>query len=419
MKVLVLGAGIVGTATAYYLAKFGCDVEVVERQSAAAMETSRANGGVIHVSEVQPWAQPGMPTKILSWLGKEDAPLLLRYGAIPNMWRWGLDFLRNCTEEKSRRHSLANLSLAKLSLRSIQELRAEHDLQYDLRTTGVLKVYSTPASLRDATALAKEWQRGGLEFEELTVHGCIEREPALAEAASAFVGGLYFPTEEMGDPNKFTQALARQCENMGVKFHYNVAVEKLIAQRGRATGVLTTAGELRGDAVVVAAGSYSTGLLRRLGIRISVYPVKGVTITVDAAPWRDAPQCAVIDDGRLFGLVPIGNRLRASGSAEVTGFDATPSPERCQAVIDNVISVFPSFAKCVDPATAFYWAGLRPVASSGVPYLGATTIPNLFVNTGHGHCGWTMGCGSGRVVASLVTKRAPDIDTSAFAPTLH
>ncbi len=419
MKVLVLGAGVVGTATAYYLAKAGCDVEVVERQPAAAMETSRANGGVIHVSEVQPWAQPGMPTKILRWLGKEDAPLLLRYGAIPHMWRWGLDFLRNCTEEKSRRSSLANLGLAKLSLQSIQEIRSAHGLNYDLRTTGVVKVYADRTALRDATALASEWQRGGLPFEELSVGACVDREPALSEAASTFVGGLYFPTEEMGDPNKFTQALARQCAQMGVKFHYNVTVDRLLTEKGRTTGALTSAGAMRADAVVVAGGSYSAGLLKQVGVRISVYPVKGVTVTVDSAAWPEAPQRAVIDDARLFGLVPIGNRLRASGSAEIAGFETTPSMKRCQAVVDNVISVFPSFAKCFDPAKAFFWAGLRPVASSGVPYLGATAIPNLYVNTGHGHCGWTMGCGSGRVVAGLVTGRNPDIDVTAFDPTTH
>ena len=210
MKVVVLGAGIVGTATAYYLAKLGCDVEVVERQPAAGMETSRANGGVIHVSEVQPWAQPGMPKKILGWLGKEDAPLLLRYSAIPHMWRWGLDFARNCTAAKARQHSLTNLRLAKLSLQSIQEIRAEHGFDYDVRTTGALKIYTNQASLDSAAALGDEWARDGLKYEKLSVKQCVDREPALAEASSSLVGGLFFPGEEIGDPNKFTQALGKE-----------------------------------------------------------------------------------------------------------------------------------------------------------------------------------------------------------------
>jgi D-amino-acid dehydrogenase len=419
MKVLVLGAGIVGTATAYYLAKHGYNVEVVERQSAAGMETSRANGGVIHVSEVQPWAQPGMPRKIIGWLGQENAPLLLRYGAIPHMWRWGLDFTRNCTRAKARAHSLVNLRLASLSLRSLQEIRAEHDIDYDLRTTGALKIYTSQASLDAAAALGDEWASGGLEYRKLSVKECVDLEPALSEASSSLVGGLFFPGEECGDPNKFTQALAQQCAAMGVVFHYDTAVDGLVSRNGRIAAVRTSKGELSADSVVVAMASFAADLLRRVGVRISVYPVKGITVTVDAAPWPGAPQHAVIDDGRLFGLVPLGDRLRVSGSAEITGYDATPSRTRCQAVVDNVISVFPHFASCYDPATAFYWAGLRPVASSGVPYLGVTAIPNLYVNAGHGHCGWTMGCGSGRVVADIVAGRPPEIDVTGLTPATH
>lgn len=419
MKVVVLGAGIVGTATAYYLAKLGCDVEVIERQVAAGMETSRANGGVIHVSEVQPWAQPGMPKKILGWLGKEDAPLLLRYGAIPHMWRWGLDFTRNCTAAKAREHSLTNLRLAKLSLQSLQEIRAEHGFDYDVGTTGALKIYTNKASLDSAAALGEEWARDGLKFEKLSVKQCVDREPALAEAASSLEGGLFFPGEEIGDPNKFTQALAKTAAEMGVQFQYGTTVDKLVIRDGRVAAVGTSKGDVTGDAVIVAMGSFSADLLKTVGVRVSIYPVKGLTITVDAAPWKEAPQCAVIDDGRLFGLVPIGNRLRVSGSAEVAGYDTTPSRERCQAIIDNVISVFPSFAKCYDPAKAFFWAGLRPVSSSGVPYLGVTSISNLHVNAGHGHCGWTMGCGSGRVVASLVARKKPDIDVTGLTPATH
>jgi D-amino-acid dehydrogenase len=419
MKVIVLGAGVVGTATAYYLAKLGCKVEVVERQPAAAMETSRANGGVIHVSEVQPWAQPGMPSKIIGWLGQEDAPLLLRKSAVPRMWRWGLDFTRNCTAAKARAHSLTNLRLAILSLKSLQEIRGEHDIDYDVSTAGALKIYTNKASMESATSLGAEWAKRGLTFQTMSVAECVAKEPALAEASSNLVGGLFFPGEEIGDPNKFTQGLARVCESMGVVFRYGITVKKLVMRKGRFAGVETTRGEFTADAVVVAMGSFSAELLRSVGVHVSIYPVKGITVTVDAAPWPGAPKCAVIDDGRLFGLVPIGDRLRVSGSAEITGFDATPSRARCQAVVDNVISVFPSFAKCYDPDKANFWAGLRPVASSGVPYLGASAIPNLFVNAGHGHCGWTMGCGSGRVVASLVAGRSPDIDVNGLTPATH
>jgi len=335
------------------------------------------------------------------------------------MWRWGLDFARNCTAEKARAHSLTNLRLAILSLQSIQEIRDRHAIDYDVSTNGALKIYTSTESLEAATALGKEWAKRGLTYQKLSVKECVDKEPALAEASSGLAGGLFFPGEEIGDPNKFTQGLAKVCAEMGVVFHYGTTVNALRKRQGRVVAVETSKGEMPCESAVVAMGSFSQRLLKSAGVHVSIYPVKGITVTVDAAPWPGAPKCAVIDDGRLFGLVPIGNRLRVSGSAEITGYDATPSRERCQAVIDNVISVFPSFAKCYDPRTAFFWAGLRPVASSGVPYVGRTKVENLFVNAGHGHCGWTMGCGSGRVAASLVAGRNPDIDVTGLTPSTH
>ena len=288
MKAVILGAGVVGTATAYYLAKLGWKVEVIERQPAAGMETSRANGGVIHVSEVQPWAQPGMPSKILGWLGQEDAPLLLRKSAIPHMWRWGLDFARNCTAEKARAHSLTNLRLAILSLKSLQEIRAQHQIDYDVSTAGALKIYTNQASMNSATALGEEWAKRGLTFQKMSVRECVEKEPALAEASANLAGGLYFPGEEIGDPNKFTQGLAKTCAEMGVIFHYGVSVEKLIKRQGRIAAVQTSKGEFTGDAVVVAMGSFTPNLLRKVGVHVSIYPVKGITVTVDTAPIKSA-----------------------------------------------------------------------------------------------------------------------------------
>lgn len=419
MKVIVLGAGVVGTATAYFLARHGVEVEVVERQPGAALETSFGNGGVIHASEVEPWSQPGMPLKVLKWLGQENAPLLVRYGAIPKMWQWGLKFMANCTEERFRRNTLVNLRLALHSLAMLQQIRAETSIDYDLRTHGVLKIYTNAQSLASGIATAKFLSGAGLTFAEADVAECVRRVPALRATAQSLVGGIYFPRDEIGDCHKFTTALAKRCAELGVVFHYGTTVQGLERDSNGISAVATSRGVMRADRFVVAMGSFTAPLLRQVGIRAPIYPVKGVTITVPGQAWADRPTLPVIDDGRIFGLVPLGDRMRVSGSAEVAAYDTTPSPARCQAIVNNVVSVFPDFARCVDPKTAKYWAGVRPVTPSGTPILGRSPIANLFIAAGHGHLGWTMGCGSGEVMAAIVTENDATIDTSGFALADH
>jgi D-amino-acid dehydrogenase len=418
MKTIVLGAGVVGTATAYFLAKAGHDVQVIERQSAAAMETSFGNGGVIHASEVEPWSQPGMPSKILKWLGKEDAPLLLRYGAIPHMWQWGLKFMANCTPERFKANALTNLKIALHSLKTLQQIRAETGIEYDVRTSGLMKVFTDPAALAACVKSAEFLATGGLVFEALDRDACIAREPAL-KANAALIGGVYFPREEVGDCHKFTTGLANRCAELGVKFHFGTTINALERGGGRITAVRTGNGTLRADNFVAALASTTPLLLKGVGIGVPIYPVKGVTITVPGDAWPGRPQLPIADDARIFGLVPLGDRLRVSGSAEVARFDTTPSPARCRAICNNVISVFPEFAKCLDPKTAKYWAGVRPVTPTGTPILDRSPIPNLFIAAGHGHLGWTMGCGSGQVVAAMVTGQQTDIDMGGFALADH
>lgn len=419
MKTVVLGAGIVGTATAYFLAKAGHEVEVVERQPAAAMETSFGNGGVIHASEVEPWSQPGMPKKILKWLGKEDAPLLVRYGALPHVWRWGLKFIANCTEERFRRNALTNLRLALHSLATLQKIRAETPIEYDLRQSGLMKVFDDRAALDACVRSVEFLSSGGLTYEALDAEECIRREPALAANRGTLVGGVFFPREEIGDCHKFTSGLAKRCTELGVRFRFGTAITGLERSGGRVTAALTDKGPVRGDNFVAALAAYTPGLLKGVGIRVPIYPVKGVTITVPGDAWPGRPKISLADDARIFGLVPLGDRLRVSGSAEVARFDTTPSPTRCQAIVRNVISAFPDFAKCFDPAKAIYWAGVRPVTPSGTPILGRSPIANLFIAAGHGHLGWTMGCGSGEVMAALVTGEKPAIDMTGFSLAEH
>jgi D-amino-acid dehydrogenase len=409
MTTVVLGAGAVGTATAWYLRKAGHDVVLVERQTEAAMETSWGNGGVIHASEVEPWSQPGMPMKVIKWLGKENAPLLLRYGAIPHVLRWGSEFARNCTPDRFRENAKSNLHLALHSLKSLQEIGAETGINYDRATRGVLKIYRSGESLNGAERSIELLAHHGLLYQRVGVERCVELEPALRGTASTLAGALYFARDEVGDCNKFTQGLAAACAARGVRCRFGETVQKIETRSGRVRAVATDHGRIVADAVVVAMGSFAAPLLARNGIRVPIYPVKGVSITFERADWETAPAMPVIDDSKLFGLVPIGDRMRISGSAEITGYDTTPATARADAIIANASFTFPEMKRHFDISKSRVWAGLRPVSPSGTPIIGETRIRGLWINAGHGHLGWTLSCGSGRVIADIIDGRDPGI----------
>ncbi|HUL09581.1 MAG TPA: D-amino acid dehydrogenase [Candidatus Acidoferrum sp.] len=409
MTTVVLGAGAVGTATAWYLRKAGHEVVLVERQAEAAMETSWGNGGVIHASEVEPWSQPGMPTKIIKWLGKENAPLLLRYSAIPHMMRWGIEFARNCTPERFRENAKSNLHLALHSLKSLQEIGAETGIDYDRATRGVLKIYRSRESLDGAQRSTDYLAQHGLLYERVDPERCVDLEPALRDTKPTLAGALYFARDEVGDSNKFTQGLAAAAAARGVQCRFGETVERIETNGGRVRAVVTNKGRIAADIVVAALGSFTAPLLAKNGIRVPIYPVKGVSITFKRAGWNTAPALPVIDDSKLFGLIPIGDRMRISGSAEITGYDATPAVARAEAIIANASFTFPEMKRHFDISKSRVWAGLRPVSPSGTPIIGETRIGGLWINAGHGHLGWTLSCGSGRVIADLIAGRNPGI----------
>jgi len=420
MKTIVLGAGIIGTTTAYYLAKAGHEVHVIDRQSDAAMETSFANGGVLHTSEAEPWSQPGMPRKVLSWMGKPNAPMLLHVSALPSIWRWGLSFMRNCSLERYRFAAAVNLRLALHALSSIKQIRAETNAIYDMAHKGSLKIYTRQEALDKNVAESNLLRAHGMIFEAVDAARCVAIEPALAPIRDTLVGGIYAGPDEHGDCHKFAKEVSKHCEEkLGVKFHFGTEVRGLSKSGAGIDAVETSKGRMSADAYVAATASYTPALVRNLGINLQIYPAKGVTVTVPAASWPDGPQVPIIDDTRLFGLIRIGDRYRCSGSVEFTGWNTVPNPGRCKAIVDNVISVFPQFAKCYDPASAKPWAGLRPMAASGSPYLGATPIKNLYLNCGHGHLGWTLSCGSSQIVADIVSGRKPAIDITGLTLETH
>lgn len=420
MKAIVLGAGVIGTTTAYYLAKAGHEVHVIDRQPGAAMETSFANGCVLHTSEAEPWSRPGMPRAVLGWLGKADAPMLLRLGALPSIWRWGIDFIRHCTVERYRQAVAVNLRLAHHTLDVMDEIRGDTCLQYDRAQRGVLKIYTRQEAL-DKNATESDLQaRFGLVYEIADAARCVAIEPALAPIRRTLAGGIYAPRDEQGDCQKFTVGLQRYCATkLGVTFHFNTNIQRIVRSGDGVAGIETSNGSFVGDRYVAALASYSSTMLSPLGIKVSIYPAKGITITVSDHAWPNGPKVPVIDDTRLFGLNHIGNHYRVSGSVEFNGWDKTLNPARVKAMISNVIGVFPDFVRCYDEQTAKVWAGLRPMPSSGNPYIGVTKLKNLYLNCGHGHLGWTLACGSSHLLADLVDGRVPAIDMTGLTLATH
>jgi len=410
MKVLILGAGVIGTTTAYFLARDGHEVTLVDRRPDVAQETSFANGGIIHISLVDPWNAPGVALKLLRWLGREDSPLLLRPGALPGMLGWGLAFLRNSTAARHRRHTLVNLRLALYSAKVLRQLRAETDLAYDHAEQGLTKLFRDPRELEHAVAFARLLEPHGVAHRVLDRAEILALEPALEAGGKGIVGAVLFPDDETGDARMFTRAVADLAEAAGAELRLGTSVEAIEAAGDRITGVRTGAGRLSADAYVLALGSYSPLLARPLGLRLPIYPVKGYSLTAPLDGWNAAPRLPIVDEALKVGLIPLGERLRIAGSAEFGGYDPTPQARRADYVWRNAVQVYPELARHVDRAAIQAWAGLRPMTADGPPILGATRFANLFLNTGHGHLGWTMACGSARAVADVVSGRSPEID---------
>ncbi|MFO7189537.1 MAG: D-amino acid dehydrogenase [Pseudomonadota bacterium] len=410
MRVAVLGAGVVGTTTAWYLAKAGHEVTVLERHSAAALETSFANGGQISVSHAEPWANPNAPWKILKWLGREDAPLLFRLRADWRQWQWGLRFLLECRASRTRENTRQLLALGLYSRERLRALRAETGIRYDELTRGILHFYTEQKDFDLAVSQAALMRELGCEREVKTRAECVAIEPALRDAADKIVGGTYTASDESGDAFKFTQALACLAEDGGVRFRYDCLVKRLEVEKGRVASVVVADenGEdesVTADAYVVCLGSYTPLLLRPLGIPVPVYPAKGYSITVPLEPEDEAPTVSLTDEAHKLVFSRLGDRLRVAGTAELNGYNTEIDPLRCEALVKRTFELFP---RAGQPARAEYWAGLRPATPSNVPLIGRTRYPNLWLNTGHGTLGWTLACGSAAALADLMSGRRPE-----------
>nr|WP_303705637.1 D-amino acid dehydrogenase [Brevundimonas naejangsanensis] len=410
MKIAILGAGVIGVTTAHYLARQGHEVTVIDRQSGPALETSFANAGEISPGYSSPWAAPGIPAKAVKWLFMRHAPLILHPQINAPTVAWLLSLLRNCTSARYALNKARMVRLADYSQVVQTALNEELGLQYDHRTQGTLQLFRTQKQLDGIYKDTEVLREGGVPFEVLDQDGCIAAEPGLKATRDLFVGGLRLPRDETGDCFKFTVALAdHAAATQGVTFQYGTTIQGLIAEGGRVTGVKTDKGVVTADAYVLALGSYSPMLVKPLGMTLPVYPVKGYSITAPIINEPAAPVSTIMDESYKVAITRLGDRIRVGGMAEIAGFsDALPERRR-NTLEHSVGSLFPGAG---DLKAASYWSGLRPMTPDGTPVIGKTKIDNLFLNTGHGTLGWTMACGSARVIADLISGQTPDIETA-------
>jgi len=416
MKVIVLGSGIIGTASAWFLNKAGHEVTVIERQPGAAQETSFANGCQISVSHAEPWANPAAPRKVLKWLGKEDAPLLYRFRPEWLQWKWGMHFLRECAPARTAWNIRQIVAIAEYSRQTLQSVRAETGIEYDHLTQGILHFYTDQREFEHSQVTARLMRELGCPRNSIGADEVVKIEPALAHMRSKIVGGDFTATDESGDVYKFTNGLANKAAACGVDFRFNNTVTRLLTEGTGAAAkvsgveVIDAHGHhqvLRADAFVMAMGSFSVPLLKPLDIDLMIYPGKGYSATYPIIDADAAPIVSLTDDGYKLVLSRLGNRLRVAGTCELNGYTRELNSTRCEAITRRTRELFPTACDYDNPV---YWTGLRPLTPSNVPYIGKTKYANLFLNTGHGTLGWTMGCGSGRAIADIVSGHQPDLD---------
>ena len=426
MKVIVLGAGLLGVTSAYFLRQQGHEVSVVDRQATPAAETSFANGGQISVSHAEPWANPSAPLKVLQWLGQEDAPLLFRIRADMRQWLWGLQFLRECTPARTRHNIAQIVRLGTYSRDMLQQLRRDIGIAYDERTQGILHFYTSQKEFDGAEAPAAQMRALGCDRRVISADEALRLEPALRHIRPQLAGATYTAEDESGDANRFARELVRRCEADGVRFLMSHTVTALREAGGRIDHVEATDDEgrfqrLRADAYVLAMGSLSPLYAQPLGIRLPIYPAKGYSVTMPVKDAAMAHQVSLTDDeyklvfSRLTtastASAPGSDRLRIAGTAELNGYDRDLNRVRCEAIVRRVEQLFPGAG---DSTQAQFWTGLRPATPSNVPIIGRCRLPNLFLNTGHGTLGWTHSCGSGKSIARIVSGLKPEVDF-AFA----
>jgi D-amino-acid dehydrogenase len=412
MKVVVLGAGLLGLTSAYFLRQQGHDVTVVDRQASPAAETSFANGGQISVSHAEPWANPSAPFKVLKWLGREDAPLLFRLRADRRQWLWGLQFLRECTPARTRHNIAQIVRLGTYSRDMLQQLRRDRNIAYDECTQGILHFYTSQKEFDGAEVPAAQMRELGCDRRVISADEAVKLEPALRHIRPQLAGATYTAEDESGDANLFARELVKRCDEDGVLFRMSHTVTALREAGGEIDHVEATdpSGRfqrIRADAYVLAMGSLSPLYAEPLGIALPIYPAKGYSVTMPVRDASMAHQVSLTDDEYKPVFSRLGDRLRIAGTAELNGYDRDLNRVRCEAIVKRVEQLFPGAG---DASQAQFWTGLRPATPSNVPIIGRSKLKNLFLNTGHGTLGWTHSCGSGKSIARIVSGLKPEVD---------
>lgn len=413
MKVIVIGSGLIGVATAYFLRCRGIEVTVVDRREGAGLETSFANGGLLSPSVPEPWNAPGCWRTLLASLARSDSALQLRFRTLPSLAGWGITFLRNSNPVAFERNALSNLRLAHYSLQALRLLRQKTSIEYSGRSTGLLQIFRNAQALDHAVSTANLLLPEGLTFRRMSPQDTARLEPALTPIADQLAGAIHYGVDEVGDAYRFCVLLAEHARQQGVEFSFSTTVNALEVHSGAVMSVQTTAGRLTADYYILAAGSHSRTLARPLGIRLPVHPVKGYSVTFDPYKGSGVLKIPVVDGDLHAAAVPVGSALRVAGTAEFAGFDMTLRRDRVRHLIGMAQRMLPRAD--LNPSTAKAWCGLRPMSPDGVPIIGPTSIPNLWVNTGHGHLGWTMAVGSGQLLTDLLCAESPSIEAVPYA----
>lgn len=414
MKVVVLGAGIAGETTAFFLAERGHEVVVIDRQSEAAAECSFANGGQLSYSHAEPWATPSLLRKIPKWLISNDSPLIFHPKPDPHLLKWLSQFLLNCRQDKMEETTRNVLRLALYSRDKTRRVAARANVNFCYMQTGTLHFFSDQKSLESNIKQAEFLQSLGCPSEILDKQACLEKEPALANSSYPLAGGVFFPLDESGDVHEFTLKLAEASKRVAnnIDYRYHTTVERLDVENGQITAVHTDQGEITADAYVLAFGAYSSFFLRKLKLPAPIYPMKGYSISIPVTGEEAAPSMSLTDQGNKIVYTRLCNKVRVAGTAEFAGYDHTIRSSRIATLKQMVRGSFPQLENALKDATE--WACLRPSTADGAPLLGKTPIKNLFLNTGHGTLGWTLGVGSARIVADQIEGKAPEIDLTGL-----
>ncbi|MCV6611730.1 MAG: D-amino acid dehydrogenase [Amphritea sp.] len=412
MQILILGSGVIGVTSAWYLAKQGHQVTVVDRQAGPALETSFANAGQISPGYSAPWAAPGVPLKAIKWMMQDLAPLMINPKVNANTLKWMTKMLSNCNQSSYHTNKARMMRLAEYSRDCFKDLRSEVEIDYEGRTQGTLQLFRTQKQVDAAAKDIAVLEECGVDYEVLDRDGCVSREPALGQVKEKIVGGLRLPGDETGDCYKFTTALAEECKKLGVEFKFNTEIEGLISDDNEIVGVKTKEGTLTADRYLMCLGSYSTLLLANVGVVVPVYPIKGYSLTLPVVDETKAPVSTIMDETYKVAVTRFEDRIRVGGTAEITSYDTSLQEKRRKNVEFTVGDLFPGGG---DIDQAEFWTGLRPMTPDGTPVLGGTRYPNLYLNTGHGTLGWTMSLGSGKFVADVISGNKTDIDPEGMS----